>query len=270
MKATTEAVTKRLGESGGKVISDGWLLMNLAVTAPDAAVAARLHREFDAWLKLPADLRLPAPWRLPQRVMADEERVALLRAAETFHRIEDAKQAALMTPAAQREMQKSMIFWRLGRYGNPTDRLRELQASRERREREAFAQVQASGDPALDPGILAHEARRPHRTGGGESMKAYTAWRKELRWLLTHEAPVDAPAPAPEPDATDEDDEETLVGVEIAGVYGRSAVVGRDVILSGLSFAEPGRDLPAIVRWFSTQGCTALRFGVQTRAEVEE
>lgn len=234
-----ELLTQAGGQMSGNVGSTpGLFYLNLAVTAANPAVAARIHHEIDLWLGLPIEIRPPAPW-------LGELDPAVLRSCETYRKVQDIKEDV------RKANERSHGLTPENPQPHSQEEIKAMVVERSDASQAAIERLFATHDPALDEAVLAHEIKRREAV---KDPKGRSAWQAELQHLVTH---VTRPA----------GDEAQHPGFSPLPprnrINGKAELNSQTITLRDLSLGSPARDFPMIARWLAGRGCTNIRYGVQ-------
>jgi Zn-dependent protease len=244
-KATAGQVGERFRRSGGTVLDTGdrlaFVLLKLQFSVRDAETAARLSHDLQTYFTLPPDQRPPAPW-MDDPAVAPQQREQYMKAAETYARVLAAQ--ALTDESPELDSFRRVNFFTLFRSRKVArESAQEFAAKRAQLQREAVKRLRASGDPTLDPRILALVLRQPKMLATRAQLEAIEKWQDEMRELLTG--------------CRDEDRTTSADRYLSAAV----AVTDRRITLQFNSIPSPERTLPALAEYFRKFNCSDVRYG---------
>jgi Zn-dependent protease len=235
----------RLSENGGTVLDTGapltWALFNLQFSAPNAEAAARLSRELQIYFSLPIGLRPTAPWATDPAV-TPEKRAEYMKAAATYARVVEAQGLSRENPEMEPLMRPSVFRLFQSRKAS-LENLQEISAKRDQLRREAVKKLRASGDPTLDPQVLALALRQPKKIASRSQLEAIEKWHGQMRQLLTGRV---------------DDVRETSADQYVSATV---SVAGDRITLRFMSFPYPEKTLPALAHYLGEMQCADVRYG---------
>jgi Zn-dependent protease len=244
-KATAERVHERFRRAGPPVLDTGdrlaFVLLKLQFSVRDAEMAARLSRDLQTYFTLPPDQRPLAPW-MDDPAVTPKQREQYMKAAATYARILDAR--ALTNESPELDSFRRISFFTFLRSRKVArESAEEFAAKRTQLQREAVKKLRASGDPTLDPRVLALALRQPKVLGTRAQLEALEEWQDEMRALLT---------------GCRNEDPTTRADRYLDATV---AVTGGQITLQFSSLPSPEQTLPALAVYFRKFDCFDVRYG---------
>jgi len=244
-KATAWKVGERFRRGGGTVLDTGdpltFALFNLQFSARDAETATRLSRDLQTYFTLPVDQRPPAPW-VDDPSVTPEQREQYMKAAATYARVLEVR--VLTNDSEELDaFRRSSLFTLFRSREVAQESAREFAAKRAQLQREAVKKLRASGDPTLDPRVLALALRQPKMLATREHFEAFEKWQGQMRELLT---------------GCREGDRTLSLNRYLSAAV---TVKGQRITVRFTSLGAPEQTLPVLVHYFGKFECSDVRYG---------
>jgi len=244
-KTTAVQVRELLRRAGGTVLDTGdrlaFVLLKLQFSVRDAETAARLARDLQTYFTLPPDQRPLAPW-IDDSAVTPKQREQYMKAAATYARVLDARALTNESPELD-SFRRTNLFTLFRSRKVARESAEEFAAKRAQLQREAVKKLRASGDPTLDPRVLALVLRQPKMLGTRAQWEAIEEWQGEMRALLT---------------GCRGEDPTTWADKYLNAAV---AVTGGRITLQFNSLPSPEQTLPALAAYFRKFDCFDVRYG---------